>query len=226
MSLGSRILVLFSCVILSQAACDDETATPPRDAAAAGAGGGGAGGGGTGGGGTGGGGTGGAAGRDGGAAGTDGGGGTGGAGADGGVGDGGGDAPRDVAVGETGGMADAAGDAEPAPTFTQVYALISQRCQPCHTTAGGTGVVNGKLDMTSKATAYTNLVGVAGMGTGCNGMGIRVVAGDSDMSLLFLKVNPDEPVPCGARMPLNMPTLPEEEFEMIQDWIEAGARND
>jgi hypothetical protein len=121
----------------------------------------------------------------------------------------------------------AAGDAEEeAPTWTQVYTqVIAVRCAPCHTTAGGTGISAGHLDMTTKAAAYMNLVNVGASGTACTGMGTRVVPGMAHMSLLYLKVSVDDPTPCGGKMPLGGPALTEEQAEMIEDWIDDGAPN-
>jgi hypothetical protein len=124
-------------------------------------------------------------------------------------------------------VADAAGaDAAAAPTWTQVYSsVIATRCAPCHTTAGGTGISSGRLDMTTQAAAYTNLVSAAAMGSACTGMGTRVVPGNAETSLLYLKVSVDDPTPCGGKMPLGGPALTEAQAEMIEDWIDDGAPN-
>jgi hypothetical protein len=123
--------------------------------------------------------------------------------------------------------ADTAADAEEeAPTWTQVYTtVIATKCAPCHTTAGGTGISSGHLDMTTQAAAFTNLVNVAAGGTACAGMGTRVVPGNADGSLLYLKVSVDDPTPCGGKMPLGGPALPEAQAEMIEEWIDDGAPN-
>jgi hypothetical protein len=113
-----------------------------------------------------------------------------------------------------------------APTWTQIYTqVIAVRCAPCHTTAGGTGISAGHLDMTTKAAAYMNLVNVGASGTACTGMGTRVVPGMAHMSLLYLKVSVDDPTPCGGKMPLGGPALTEEQAEMIEDWIDDDAPN-
>jgi 3D (Asp-Asp-Asp) domain-containing protein len=80
----------------------------------------------------------------------------------------------------------------------------------------------GKLDLSSQATAFTNLVGVAATGTSCNGMGTRVVASDADMSLLYTKVTTPT---CGSKMPLGETPLTSTQADDIKGWINAGAMN-
>jgi hypothetical protein len=112
------------------------------------------------------------------------------------------------------------------PTWTQVYSsVIATRCSPCHTTAGGIGISQGQLNMTTQTAAYMNLVNAAAAGTGCAGMGTRVVPGMAHSSLLYLKVSVDDPTPCGDKMPLTGPALTEDEAEMIEEWIDGGAQN-
>jgi hypothetical protein len=130
-------------------------------------------------------------------------------------------------VGSADAAAPADAAAEPAPTFTQVYTtVIQQRCMPCHTTATGIGVSQGHLDMSTKAAAFMNLVNVPATGVECTGKGTRIVPGMEEQSILYLKVALDHPTPCGAKMPLGLPALPETEVDMIEDWIRAGAKND
>jgi len=131
-------------------------------------------------------------------------------------------------TGTTGDMATTgpAGDmGGPAATFTQVYTMvIASSCAPCHTTAGGIGITQGQLDLTTQSKAYANLVNVAAAGTQCAGKGSRVVPGMPDSSILYLKVSLDDPAPCGAKMPLGG-ALTEDKAEMIESWIAAGAMN-
>jgi hypothetical protein len=118
------------------------------------------------------------------------------------------------------------GDSGPPATFTQVYTnVISNRCAPCHTTATGIGVVTGKLDMTTQTAAYMNLVNVAAAGSQCSGKGTRVVPGQKDMSIMYLKVSLDDPSPCGGKMPLGGPPLAAGDVAAIESWITAGALN-
>jgi hypothetical protein len=202
MSMRSRILVLFSTVLVGQAACDDDNNNVNTDGGLI----------------------------------ADGGGiidgrlaGDGGLTTEGGLagdarGDGGGDAAGGAgdAAGDAG-----AGDAVAAATFTQVYStIISQRCMPCHTTATGIGVTMGKLDMTSQAAAFMNLVNTQAAGVACTGKGPRVLPGMPDSSIMYLKVSPDDPTPCGSKMPLGTMGLSKAEADMIEGWIMAGAKND
>jgi hypothetical protein len=107
------------------------------------------------------------------------------------------------------------------PTFTDVYTIIHADCLPCHST--GAGKTTGKLDMTTQATAYKDLVGVAAAGSACKGKGTRVVAGDSAKSLLVQKLNPTPT--CGKQMPNGMPALSSTPIALITAWIDSGAPN-
>jgi hypothetical protein len=112
-----------------------------------------------------------------------------------------------------------------AATFTQVYGnIISPICVQCHNPQG-IGVMIGKLDMSTKATAFTDLVGVSAMGMLCGGMGTRVIAGNAANSILFKKVDPNQGSPCGSKMPLGLPPLTTAQANEIETWINAGAMN-
>jgi hypothetical protein len=120
---------------------------------------------------------------------------------------------------------DAATHPAAASTFTQVYTdIISPICVQCHNPQG-IGVTMGKLDMSTKAAAFTDLVGVAAMGTGCGGMGTRVVAGNAADSILFKKIDPNQGSPCGSKMPLGLTPLTDAQATEIESWINAGAMN-
>lgn len=100
-----------------------------------------------------------------------------------------------------------AADVSAAPTFTQVYAIISANCASCH--VGGS---SGGLTMTTREQAYTNLS--AG----------RVLPGSAAMSRLHCKVTGG--ASCGSRMPLGRDPLSDAQIRLIEGWINAGARND
>jgi hypothetical protein len=107
-------------------------------------------------------------------------------------------------------------------TFTQVYAIISAKCSPCHTTS-----TSGGLDMKNKMTAYGELVGKKAEGTCAAGGMTRVVAGSADTSLLIHKLTKTSAEVCGDRMPeAPRPVLPASEITTIRSWINAGAKND
>jgi hypothetical protein len=122
------------------------------------------------------------------------------------------------------------------PTFTDVYTtvMVPHGCNQHH----APGKMNDSfLDMSTQSAAYKNLVGVVASGPaatalppGCGGSGlIRVVAGDSAKSLMYLKVSESTP-PCGAQMPFGCPMgghtcLDATETATIASWINAGALN-
>jgi hypothetical protein len=135
----------------------------------------------------------------------------------GGPADSGGTGPVDSGGGSETGGSEAGG----APTFTDVYAIISADCLPCHST--GIGKTTGKLDMSTQATAYKDLVGVAAAGSACKGKGTRVVAGNAVKSLLVQKLNPAPS--CGKQMPNGMPALSSTPIALITAWIDSGAPN-
>jgi polyvinyl alcohol dehydrogenase (cytochrome) len=121
------------------------------------------------------------------------------------------------------------------PTFKNVYqSIIARNCiqSQCH---GSTR--QGNLFMADQADAYKNLVGApaAGVCTGpdagshvmcaCGKSGkTRVVAGSPEKSLLVEKLagNPS----CGDRMPSTGDVLPDDQQQLVKDWITAGANND
>jgi hypothetical protein len=114
-------------------------------------------------------------------------------------------------------------DANAPTTWTQVYAdIIGPTCASCHNPAGSGGAL-GKLDMSSPDTAYTNLVNAGAEGSACAGKGIRVTPNSTAMSILYLKVSPTEPSPCGLKMPLGGVPLSQNEVDEITSWINAGA---
>ena len=122
---------------------------------------------------------------------------------------------------------DAGGDGAVAATFTNVYDnVIAKRCTGCHTTPTGDGITEGKLDMTTKALAFTNLVGAPAAGPECVGKQVRVVPGKPDDSLLYLKVSLDDPAPCDKKMPQVGAPLSQADVDLIESWINAGAKND
>jgi hypothetical protein len=121
-----------------------------------------------------------------------------------------------------------------APTsgFGPVYETIfSTRCLPCHDPSTGidaTGATLGKLDLSTEALSYANLVGVKATGVSCVGLGLTlVVPGSAQSSLLFGKVDGPltmMPPACGAFMPNNGTTLNQAEVNLIQTWIDDGAK--
>ena len=120
----------------------------------------------------------------------------------------------------------------PNPTLTNVYrdAVNSSNCAgvQCHTAPA---VLSGFALGTTKDDLYTVLVNQPAAGPKC-GQGVdggpspftRVVPGDPDHSLLFLKLNGTPP--CGDAMPTIGNQLSKENIKLVHDWIAAGAKND
>lgn len=112
------------------------------------------------------------------------------------------------------------------PTFTELFTnILTPSCAAafCHGTP-----VGGMLVMANRDIAYQGLVDQVAMGVSlveggidCATTGLkRVVPGEPEMSLLYLKLM--FPPPCGDQMPVAA-LLPAEDIEQIRLWIEAGA---
>jgi hypothetical protein len=112
--------------------------------------------------------------------------------------------------------------APPAPTFTQVRTeVVNNDCSGpfCHSATVG-GFMLGAPDA-----LYKELVGPKATGGKCGTSGLdRVVPGDPDHSLLYLKLKGNPP--CGDAMPSNNGPLDPAKVEMVRAWIAAGAKND
>jgi hypothetical protein len=133
-----------------------------------------------------------------------------------------------------------------ANSFTKVYTeVIQPTCANdyCHYygVAGANALTPGNsgLDMSSKVRAYWGLFDRPCIGTSCNQMGMRVVPGAPDKSVMYQKLFPAPTLTCGAQMPADinlfltqgMPTvfsgtaLIQENLDLIQNWIKDGAQN-
>jgi hypothetical protein len=121
-----------------------------------------------------------------------------------------------------GGGDDDGGAASGPPKLSDVYKdILGRNCSGplCHSSA-----VGGNLVMSSPATAYDNLVGQPAAGDKCGDSGLtRVVPGDAEASLLYLKLT--NTADCGDAMPVTGP-LESAQIDEIKAWIEAGAKND
>ena len=123
-------------------------------------------------------------------------------------------------------------------SFTQLYnTVLLPSCSNNYCHYSGVGVRYSALDMSSRSYAYWSLVNQPAAGPGCSRMGTRVIPGDPNHSLLYLKVLPTSP--CGARMPADPTTLmtkgtaefsgtplPDDQQQLIFDWIANGAKDD
>ena len=132
-----------------------------------------------------------------------------------------------------------------ANSFTKVYTeVIQPTCANdyCHYygVAGANALTPGNsgLDMSSKVRAYWNLVGQPCIGTSCNQIGLRVVPGDPDKSVMYQKLFPAPTLTCGAQMPADInaflangvvqfsgTALLQEDQDLIRNWIQDGAQN-
>jgi len=108
-------------------------------------------------------------------------------------------------------------------TFRRVYdRVIRRRCLPCH--ASGEGYTVGRLDLSTRKEAITSLFGAIWLtGDSCQDQGPMIAPGDAAASLLFRKVDPDQPSPCESKMPKGAPPLTEAEADLIANWINEGA---
>jgi hypothetical protein len=145
-----------------------------------------------------------------------------------------------------------AGGPPAANSFTKVYTeTVQPKCSNnfCH--YNGVSIQYSALDLSSKVRAYWSLVGLPCMGNICSQRGTRVVPGQPEASMMYLKVSQESP-PCGLQMPADTTfrtngiselmftrcpdaaqpapncreaTLPAEEQLRIHDWIQEGAQN-
>jgi hypothetical protein len=119
------------------------------------------------------------------------------------------------------------GDGDPTTgdgSFAEVYQVfVEDGCTAgyCH------GADANGLTMTDEATSYMNLVGVDATTATCD-LTQRVVAGEPDQSILWMRVRPaalDGGMPCAIKMPNDGTDngLPEADAQIVYDWIAAGA---
>jgi hypothetical protein len=95
---------------------------------------------------------------------------------------------------------------------SEVQAIFDARCSPCHTSGS-----SGGLHLSPASASFANLVNVGSSSAACAGR-TRVLPGDPGGSYLLAKLHGDAGI-CGARMPRNLPPLPDEEIATIQGWI-------
>jgi hypothetical protein len=109
-------------------------------------------------------------------------------------------------------------------TFTAVYSQIINGppgCNGCHANPGAAA----GLDMGTQASAYASLVGQhVTAAAPCVSQSVLLVdPGNANESLMYLKVTSP---PCGGRMPLGGSMLSSDLIQLIEAWIDAGAKND
>ena len=124
-------------------------------------------------------------------------------------------------------------------SFSRVYAeVIQPGCTNdfCHFNA--VSIRYSALDLSSKVRAYWSLVGLPCMGPTCSQIGVRVLPGDPEQSVMYLKLSPTPP--CGVQMPADKTTfstngtsdlkfsgtpLSADQQQLIYNWIAEGAQN-
>ena len=124
-------------------------------------------------------------------------------------------------------------------SFTEVYTrTIQPTCSSnfCH--YNSVGIRYSGLDMSSQVRAYWSLVGQPSIGPNCYkaGMGMRVIPGDPDNSIMYQKLSATT-LACGSQMPADTHQLlrgipvfsgnavPTDQVQLIHDWIEQGAQD-
>lgn len=106
-------------------------------------------------------------------------------------------------------------------TFEQIERHVFTGCtrDTCHNAPGG-----GHTLALVAGEAYSNLVGVTPNSSTAAAAGrLRVDPGDADNSFLLHKLRGTLVPGEGARMPRDLPKLPEKKIRLIEAWIEAGA---
>ncbi|MGA7741701.1 MAG: hypothetical protein ABSF35_04355 [Polyangia bacterium] len=131
------------------------------------------------------------------------------------------------------------GAAPSANSLTKVYTeVIQPTCTSdfCH--YNGVGIRFGALDMSSQVRTFWSLVGQPCNGASCMNMGTRVVPGQPDISIMYLKISQPTP-PCGSQMPADTgyfltsggtaqfsgTAVPEDQQNLIRAWIQEGAQD-
>lgn len=113
----------------------------------------------------------------------------------------------------------AAGCKEPPPLSQIEQQIFTRSCNfsSCHSGSGST--ISAGLNLESPS--FGKLVNVK---SGAVAGKMRVVPFDPDQSYLMEKLTQAKPT-AGGRMPLASDPLPDEEIEMIREWIAGGALN-
>ena len=115
----------------------------------------------------------------------------------------------------------------PAPTFTQIQAMVfSTMCTSCHTGVPTTAVppatttLPGSMNLTMAAASYKALVGVPSLEVPTV---LRVAPGNPATSYLIQKLQGSVGI-TGKQMPLGGTPLSPTQINMIAQWITAGAQ--
>lgn len=92
-----------------------------------------------------------------------------------------------------------------------IQPIFNARCVGCHGSNGGLSLEEGQAEQ--------NLINVPST---CDPSFTRVLPGFPDQSMLYLKIT-DDPAKCGSRMPASGEPLPQNEIDLIRQWIESLA---
>ncbi|MDX1582970.1 MAG: hypothetical protein R3338_05145 [Thermoanaerobaculia bacterium] len=109
---------------------------------------------------------------------------------------------------------------DPSATFSRVQnEVFTPSCafSGCH----GAAAPQAGMELT-EGVAYSNIVNVPSTEVP---QFDRVEPGRPEQSYLYLKITGSDQI-IGSRMPLGQPELPEDEVELVRDWIARGAPND
>lgn len=99
-----------------------------------------------------------------------------------------------------------------------IQPIFSAQCAGCHRANSPTGITGVRMVLT-EGDAYDSIVNQP---SAQDASWTLVTPGDSDSSLLYLKVSSNSP-PVGATMPLLGSRLSSSDLALIRDWIEDGA---
>lgn len=101
--------------------------------------------------------------------------------------------------------------------FAAVQSILTNNCASCHN--GGSSVLPGALDLRD-GHAFRSLVAIKSTE---NANYFRINPGDDEVSYLYQKIIANPTIERGSRMPLGGPSLSEEQINVIENWINAGA---
>lgn len=112
------------------------------------------------------------------------------------------------------------GDDGPVSFADDIQPLLSSQCIICHQ-PGGIAFADGITQDLRAGSAYAAIVNQP---SDQDATLTLVIPGDAENSLLYQKVNSNEP-PIGVRMPQFQPPLSAAQIDLIRRWIDEGAED-
>lgn len=109
-------------------------------------------------------------------------------------------------------------DQKPVSFWADVLPIFEAHCAVCHSP----GRTADRLGISMRLTAAESYSSTVNQASSQSPAFLRVVPGDPENSLLYLKVSMDQP-PIGNRMPLACSKLDPAELAAIYEWIKQGA---